>query len=374
MTETPADTELLPPCRISGRPLPGFRSELLVQAECHRTVAATSLVRTHGVGIVYSVNPLKRRYARQDAAGAIHHTRLRTPQADILIDASLYTGRKRKFASAAPQRDWVTFQREQGLPWALTDSGYCADGDLAGLTSTLRCGAAFGAGVVVALPIASSWLTAEASTVRALIDKFSTPVALMVEDENDPFDLPSAVEGLVEILRAETPVLLLRSDAAAMGALAYGAAGAAVGTTSTYRHIYPVRNGGGGAQNLSFFIPALLGYFLNSRFENSYRIDPTLSAWRCDCTYCAGRDLTWIASEPQPAEAAFQHSIAALGDIGAALTAAVSRGSSAPSVWTQLCLEAQLQHFTVGEATDGLWLPKESLAQWVRISPSTVGV
>jgi len=374
MTDNPAATEVSPPCRISSRSLPGLNSDLLVQAECHRTVAATALVHTHGVGIVYAVDPQRRGHARPDAAGAIHYTRKYAPQADILVDASLYTGKNRKFASAAPSRDWISFQHHHGLPWALTDSGYCADGDLGGLTSTLQRGAALGARVVVALPIAGSWLTDEAGTVKDLIDKHSTPVALMVEDEKDPFDQPGAVEGLVEILRAETPVLLLRSDAAALGALAYGAAGAAVGTTSTYRHIYPLRNGGGGAQNLSFFIPALLGYFLNSRFENSYRLDPSLPAWRCDCAYCAGRDLTWIASDPQPADAAFQHSVAALGDIGAALSAAVPAGRSGPSAWTELCLQAQLEHFTVSEATDGLWLPKESLAQWVRVSPSAVGV
>ncbi|WP_319446119.1 MULTISPECIES: hypothetical protein [unclassified Mycobacterium] len=373
MTENAAEHSV-PMSHISSRALPGLNSDLLVQAECHRASAATELVGTHGVGIVYSVGPLRRAHAKPDSAGAIHHTRKHAPKADILIDASLYTGKGRKLASAPPQRDWITFQHHHDLPWALTDSGYCAAGDHHGLATTLKAGAALGPGVITALPIAGTWLTEDASTLKDLIDKHSAPVAVMVEDEKDPFDQPGAVAGLVEILRADSPVLLLRSDAAAVGALAHGAAGAAVGTTSTYRHIYPLRDGGGGANHLSFLIPALLGYFLNTRFENAYRLDPSLAAWTCECTYCAGRDLTWIASDPHPPDAAFQHSVAALADIGHALSAAVSTGQSAASAWTQMCLYAQLEHFAVGEATDGLWIPKDSLAQWIKLAPSTVGV
>jgi hypothetical protein len=228
--------------------------------------------------------------------------------------------------------------------------------------------------VIVALPIAGSWLTDDASTVRARIDKYSVPVALMVEDDEDPFDQPGAVAGLIEVLRADTPVMLLRSDAAALGALAYGAAGSAVGTTSTYRHIFPLRDGGGGANHLSFLIPLLLGYFLNARFENAYRLDRTLAAWKCGCTYCVGLDLTWIASDANPRDAAFQHSVAALADIGQNLTAAAAAGQTASSAWTQMCLHAQLEHFAVAEATDGLWLPKNSLGEWIKAAPSTVGV
>jgi hypothetical protein len=362
------------PVRISGNPLDRLTSDLLVQAECHRAVAATELVQTLGVGIVYAVDPLRRSHAKPDSAGAIHHTRKHAPAADILIDASLYTGKRRKFASSAPTRDWIAFQRYHELPWAMTDSGYCGAGDSAGLDSTLAAGAAMGPGVIVALPIAGAWLTDEASTLTAAIEKYSVPVALMVEDEEDPFDQPGAIGGLVEVLRADTPVLLLRCDAAALGALAYGAAATAVGTTSTYRHIYPIRNWGGGAHHLSFLIPLLLGYFLNTRFENARRLDSSLPAWRCGCAYCAGTDLSWIASHPRKHDVAFQHSVAALADIGHRLAAAVAGGQSAPSAWTQMCLSAQMEHFAVGEATDGLWIPKNSLAEWIKAAPSTVGI
>jgi hypothetical protein len=373
MTEDALE-RIAPPCRISSRPLPGLKSDLFVQAQCHRVTAATELVHTHGVGVVYAIDPRRRPHAKPDSAGAIHYTRQHAPHADMLIDASWYTGKQRKFASSPPTWDWISFQRYHKLPWALTDSGYVAAGDTVGLTTTLSAGAAMGPGVIVTLPLAGTWLTDDATTLKGKIEQYSTPVALMVEDEEDPFDQPGAVAGLIEVLAAESPVMLLRSDAAALGALAYGAAGAAVGTTSTYRHIYPLRDGGGGANNLSFLIPLLLGYFLNRRFENAYRLDNSLAAWRCGCTYCGGLDLTWIASSAEPHDAAFQHSVAAVADLGRDLTAAVAVGHSAHAAWTQMCLHAQLEHFAVGEATDGLWAPKKSLGEWIKAAPSTVGV
>jgi hypothetical protein len=326
------------------------------------------------VGVVYAVDPQRRRHSKPDSAGAVHHTRKHAPHADVLIDASLYTGKNRKFASSPPTRDWITFQRAHQLPWAMTDSGYIAAGDAAGLETTLSAGAALGAGVIVALPLAGRWLNDDAATLKARIEQHSTPVALMIEDDEDPFDQPGAVAGLIEVLSADTPVMLLRSDTAALGALAYGAAGAAIGTTSTYRHIYPMRDGGGGANNLSFVIPLLLGYFLNTRFENAYRLDSSLAAWRCGCTYCGGLDLTWIASSENEFDAAFQHSVAALADLGHELTDAVALGQSASAAWTRMCLQAQLEHFAVAEATDGMWIPKNCLSEWIKAAPSTVGV
>lgn len=364
-----------PPCRISGRRLTGLQSDLFVQAECHRVEAATSLVHTNGVGIVYAINPLRRKRMKADAGAVIDRTRRRAPSADVLIDASWYTGKNRKLASSAPTRDWITCQRGHGLSWAMTDSGYCGAGDLDGLVTTLSAGAGFGPGVIVALPLSHRWLTEDADTLKTQIDRFGVPVALMLEDESDPLDRSGAVSGLVEVLATDTPVMLLRSDVAALGALAYGAAGGAVGTTSTYRHIYPRSDrDGGGPVRLSFVIPQLLGYFLNSRFENAYRIDATLPAWKCGCLYCAGLDLTWIASSQDPFEAAFQHSVAALAALGRNLTASIAAGVSAPSAWTQMCLAAQMEHFTVERATGGEWKPKDSLAEWIRITPTNVGV
>jgi hypothetical protein len=73
-----------------------------------------------------------------------------------------------------PQRDWVSFQHHNQLPWALTDSGYCADGDLGGLNATLRAGAGLGTGVIIVfegdpfggpvamrLGVGGSWSTVE---------------------------------------------------------------------------------------------------------------------------------------------------------------------------------------------------------------------
>ncbi|WP_131812392.1 hypothetical protein [Mycolicibacterium fortuitum] len=167
---------------------------------------------------------------------------------------------------------------------------------------------------------------------------------------------------------------LLRSDTSALGTLAYGAAAAAVGTTSTYRHIYPVSKGGG-PPHLSYVVPELLDFFLNSRVENAYRLNNDLRAWQCRCAYCAGtRDVTWIASSPRRFAAAFQHSVAAIPEIGHHLAETVSRGIPAPIAWGQMCSVAQQQHYTVRDASSGVWQPKQSLAEWIRVTPAPASV
>lgn len=368
------DIVLLPPSRIAAKRLEAMHVDLFVQAECHDVRAAAPLVHSYGVGVVYSVRPGRRKVRRGDCAAAVAHTRRFAPDAEILLDASLYTGKNRKLGQDPPTRDWVRLQRDLGLSWAVTDSGYCGQGDVRGIVRTLMAAERLGDNVIAALPIASRWLTDDASTLAALIDRYSVPVALMVEDEADPFDLVGAVEGLVEVLAARTPVLLLRSDTAAIGALAYGAAAAAVGTTSTYRHIYPISSGGG-PPHLSYVVPKLLGYFLNSRVENAYRLNGSLHAWQCTCRYCDGsRDLTWIASSAKPFESAFQHSVAALAEIGYQLTEAVGRGVEARLAWSQMCTDAQQQHYTVRDISGGVWQPKQSLAEWIRITPTPVAV
>ncbi|WP_157556411.1 hypothetical protein [Nocardia acidivorans] len=333
------------------------------------------MAHTTGVGVVYSANSRRRSRRKRytECAAAIHFTQKRAPLADVLVDANLYTGSTRKPADQQPTQDWITFQRHHRLPWAMTDSGYCAASDTTGPIAILSAAGRMGDHVIAALPVASSWLTEDASTLRDAIDKYGVPVALMIEDEADPFDRRGAVSGLVEILRADTPVLLLRSDTAALGALAYGAAAAAIGVTSTYRHFYPkADNSFGREPQLSFLIPALLGYYLNRRFENAFRVDPTLDAWRCDCHYCNGNNLTWIANHVDPSGAAFQHSVAALSAIGQELAGVIRAGVSGPSAWTRRCLEACGHSNTIRTECDETWRAKKSLAEWVRSEPSNV--
>ncbi|WP_288338296.1 hypothetical protein [uncultured Gordonia sp.] len=351
------------PVHITNRRLEGLSTDLLVQVPCTSSETTRSLIRDLGVGVVYTIDYPQRRKRIAAAGYAIDHTRREIAAADILVDAALYSGSQRITASAPLSADWVRFQHQKGNHWALTDSGYCAEGDRDGLRKLLAAAGALGSRVIAALPIAGAWLAKDATYLRERIDAAGVPVALIVEDAADPFDQPGMVAGLVEVLRAQTPVLLLRSDTAALGALAHGAAGAAMGSSSAYRHLYP-NLGGGGTAPTSFIVPELLGYISQIAFDNARRQAHELDAWICECSRCHGADLKWINGDR---DAAFGHSICAAAMLGEQL--APTERDAAALLWTSMCQTAQAKHHEVLEATGDWKGLKPSLQQWVDITP-----
>lgn len=372
-------------------------------------MAATSLVRDHGVGVVYTVGADRRNKRYKDAREAIIYTREHAPAVEILLDCNLYSGKVR-MSGGAPNgglsEEWIRFQRALDLPYALTDSGYIAAGQTAHLTTTLQAGEQLGSKVLTALPMATRWLTHDADVLCEQVARVGTPVALMLEDKKDPFDRKNAAAGLVDLLATGVPVSLLRADTSALGAIAHGAAVGAIGATSSLRHFYPVPKDDDDHPDptkdyLSFVIPDLLGYFSNQRFLNAYDIDRTNPIWYCPCGYCNGTALTWINAIgpldiPQPVakqlglkflaehedklppikekkrrphdprgDAAFQHSVAAIAAFGDELAAvAAARDCSLASAWSLMCERAQTNHFNVKTAHDKGWDPRAAYRRW----------
>jgi hypothetical protein len=92
------------------------------------------------------------------------------------------------------------------------------------------------------LPLDARWFAAPPvyEALAREINKYDVPVAVVIEHESDPFGVRYVVTGFLELLDAvRVPVLLLRSDVSALGALCHGAHAAAIGTTSALRHLYP---------------------------------------------------------------------------------------------------------------------------------------
>src|SRR5690606_6966827 len=137
-----------------------------------------------------SLGRLRRSGGTSVATACVMQTRLRSPRADILLDAALYTGSaRRKRAREGIDQSWLNHQHRE-LTWALTDSGYVADGDVEGLRTILTQSAtahdraqARSKGVLAALPLAVSWLTNRADALVAALNRIGTPVAIMLEHE-----------------------------------------------------------------------------------------------------------------------------------------------------------------------------------------------
>jgi hypothetical protein len=366
---------------VAARPLPGLASGLFVHT-VHRPksgappaglAAIRDLLDQDGIGVIYTVPANRTRAAM--ATACVVQTRLRSPRADILLDAALYTGAaQRKLGREGIDQSWLNHQHRDRLVWALTDSGYIADDDLEGLRTILTQAAAAheraqarSQGVLAALPLAVSWLTKRADALVAELNRASTPVALMLEHVHDPLGEPGAIDGLVTVLGAEVPVAVLRCDTSILGALAHGAAAVSVGDSSATRHIYPVTTstGGGGHPPVSTLVPALLRYIRLDKIDAAITAAPNLPAWNCACRVCRGQRLDWISDSTQPAVHAFEHAVSALADIGRALFANI--GSSAwPVRWSDAVRDAIAGHGVVIARTGSskTWQASDSLRQW----------
>jgi hypothetical protein len=366
----------------AAHPLPGLTSGLFVHT-VHRPnsgappaglAAIRDLLDQDGIGVIYTMPSDRTRPAM--ATACVQQTRLRSPRADILLDAALYTGSaRRKRAREGIDQSWLNHQH-RNLVWALTDSGYVADDDLGGLRTILTQAAAAheraqarSQGVLAALPLAVSWLTERVDTLVAELNRVGTPVALMLEHDHDPLGAAGAVDGLVAVLGAEVPVAVLRSDTSILGALAHGAAAVSVGDSSATRHIYPARTGpaggGGGRPLVSTLVPALLRYVHLNKIDAGVTAAPDLQVWICRCRVCHGRRLDWISDSTQPPVHAFEHAVSALAATGRALFADI--GSSAwPVRWCDAIRDAIAGHEAVIDRTGSTttWRPPEGLRQW----------
>jgi hypothetical protein len=378
----------------AARPLPGLTAGLFVHT-VHRPktgappaglAAIRDLLDQDGIGVIYTVPPTRNRPAA--ATACVMQTRLRAPRADILLDAALYTGSaRRKLARDGIDQSWLNHQHRDRLVWALTDSGYVADGDLEGLRTILsqsrvahERAQARSQGVLATLPLAVGWLTERVDMLVAELNRASTPVALMLEHHHDPLGEPGAVDGLVTVLSADVPVAVLRCDTAVLGALAHGAAAVSVGDSSATRHIYPASTnpagGGGGHPPVSTLVPALLRYVHLDKIDAAITAAANLPVWTCRCRVCRGQRLDWISDSTQPAVYAFEHAVSALATTARALFA--DTGSPAwPVRWGDAVRDAIAGHEAVARTGSAeTWRTPASLRHWLahyeRSGPPTI--
>lgn len=335
-----ADTlRLGPATERQPRLLEGFGARMIVHAPRARVDLVAQVCARTSLGAVY-VTPIGHKAAAR-FDGATHAVRAHTAKTHaapdaVLLDAQRYSGKARSRGVEPHDLTWTEHQHQLGLLWALTDSGYIGEVDRVALEATLAEGARHRGATVVALPLHASWLTRHADEVRDRIDRAGLPVALMLEHTDDPFELKGAVPGLLEVLRCRVPVSLLRCDVSAVGALAHGAAVGGVGTATSLRHIFPVRERSGGGANRgkpAAVVPRALVYKQLDRIREATRVLDDETVWSCDCLFCGNQSISWIID----ADDAFTHSLATL----AALTDYVLSSPDPVGTWRSKCHVAQ---------------------------------
>jgi hypothetical protein len=345
---------------------------LLIQCESQQALPAARTADTDNCGLVITAAG-HRGYAGQvDAFGAARHLRAKLGfQRPLLLDASRYSGKNRIPASTEFDATWIGRQRELGIP-VLTDSGYVAEGDGAGIDSILERAAKLGDAIAL-LPLHLSWLRNPVSR-KLLISKLAdveVPIALVLEYEKDPFSLVGVAAALMQIIAAGPPVLLLRCDISAVGSLCSGALAAAVGTTTALRHLYPVKDGGGGGGGrdespmIAAVIKECLAYINLEKILFAAKADPDDVLWQCDCDACLRVPISLLSlhADERQEELAFVHSVSALLKVREKLLTPGSTRAQRLASWQAHCQQAQVRHMEV-EATTDRFEPPTFLRRW----------
>jgi len=347
-----------------------FHEALLVQCYPHEVLALEGLVRRAKAGLVITAEKGNRRFA--DALlsvyqSASHLRECRDFPARLLLDANRYSGATRLTAQATFDQRWINRQRELNLP-VLTDSGYVAEGDERGLCSILSRAAALGDAIAL-LPLHLSWLRSKTAsdTLVGRVEEARVPVALVLEHENDPLGLVGVVPSLLRLLRSNAPVMPLRSDVSAIGALCMGAVCGAVGSSTALRHLYPQKDGGGRVEaQVAAVVKECLSFVRLEKVTIAAQTDPDDVLWQCDCDVCQRHPLPELALLPRPRQEtlASRHSFEVLLDLRDELLNSPTDAARRES-WRARCQAAQFRHFDVESVTDK-WEPPRFLGRWLK--------
>ena len=365
----------------STRPLPEFlhplQENLLIQCHPPEALRAAEIADRDNSGLVVTakLGSWKPETARTEAYKVARHLRqTKGYQRPVLLDAARYSGSNRTAAVSRFNAGWIRRQRELGLP-VLTDSGYVSEGDLAGLDSILRQAADL-ADAIALLPLNNSWLR-NRKQLDLLTDKIrnaGVPVALILEHTGDPFELVGVVAAFLQIVKAGPPVLLLRCDVSALGALCVGAVAAAVGTSTGLRHLYPQTTGGGGGHDplIAAVIKECLSYISLDKIALAAQREPEDTLWQCDCEACHRAPIRELAihSPQRQAELAFVHSLDTLLELRDKILTPGSTLAQRTECWRQSCFNAQYRHMSVEDLTEKS-PPPVFLGRWLHALATT---
>lgn len=138
--------------------------------------------------------------------------------------------------------------------------------------------------VVFAAPVDARWLTDRREHLVAALRSVRAPGALILGDSGNPVGSKTRARALREVLRACPGTALLRTDLAALDAMAHGAAFASIGDTASVRHaVPPGKQGGipGPRTSPDVIMPELMGYFHGATLAERLR-----NSRPCDCLPC----------------------------------------------------------------------------------------
>lgn len=307
----------------------------------------------------------------KSGAKVAHALRQSGSDIDVIFDPARYEREPSTQLSLIGAEN-AEISRQAGLHVAafLSPSHFVPDGDQAALEKVLEEGHDFCEAVttsghrapsLIVLPVSKYWLTDGLDSLASSVAPVSDRIALVLGDRNDPLDSHQAVRGLIRLVHTHPRLSLLRSDLAALGAMACGAEAGAIGTGTSVRHfVQPGLKGGGVPDDKtpSAFVPTLWTYVKGSKLGQATSDNGLL---RCPCSVCEGKSLTRFADERLISEA-HDHSVESwyrLGQWMLGMTVKQRRNA-----WRSGCQEAVEAHDELSARSGVLFEAPGQLKAW----------
>ena len=219
----------------------------------------------------------------------------------VLIDPAVYVPQARTEPETLfDYDDWLMRQQAAGVPLILTDTPRIPNKDISALRKALARWDAIDEPTLVVLPLEPWWLREGLPDLIEEVRAAGRPVAVVLLHRYNGLDIKGAVAGLLTFIAAvrPLPVVLLRSDISAVGAVAHQAFAGFVGWSANSRHgPLPMRRPEGGDErdeSPSVLVPALNDYVKTSKLSVFARIR-RMDVLRCDDRVCRGDSLLRIA-------------------------------------------------------------------------------
>jgi len=294
----------------------------------------------------------------------------------ILVDPAAYVPRgKIEPAGLFDYDDWLIRQQAANVPVILTDTPRIPNKNRSALHTALARWGELDQPTLVVLPIESWWLRPGLAWLTEEVRAAGRPVAIVLLHQFNGLDPAGAVAGLLRFIAdvAPLPVVLLRCDISAIGAVAHGAFAGFVGWGTGGRHgplpIRPAEDNDQRAESPSVLVPALNDYLKTSKLP-ALR-DRRLDVLRCDDPMCHGESLLRIAecSEVDIRDGrmlACRHNLASTEQLARRILAAAEPRDA----WWETCRAGATMSASLAEG--GVSLPVSRwLRQWLELgSPS----
>lgn len=275
--------------------------------------------------------------------------------------------------AAAALRDALTEQLGCGATLALSPTGYIRAEAARPLRNAVAAVKDFNdPRMALTAPLHHVWFSDEriAQTISILSGAPGLKV-VMIGGQMDP--LANPIVKNVRRLIAEVPgIALLRTDIAAVGALAYGAVFTSFGVISSQRHLpppkEPVQSGkrkGGGPKSPSVLYPDLMSFYLGETIADRHGDG---SAPACGCGVCRGKRLDRFTTKGQGLGAeAVAHNVATVSQWSDELRS--SQAQADPRAWWSIRCQAALDktrrvNVELGQTTGASFKLCLQLQQW----------